>query len=162
MPRPRRTSGVADVTIGLRLTAKERAQLDEVVRLLEVGSYSDAIRQLLADVRRWGPPADLGRALALERARRDRPSTSPPWKGTPPPWRRGEPETFSVSRPAAYTGPEQLRDAVRRAQRVLAARLHPDRGGDGAELRRVNAAVDVLLAALETTNQGEPTCTARR
>ncbi len=149
MPRPRRTSGVADVTIGLRLTAKERAQLDEVVRLLEVGSYSDAIRQLLADVRRWGPPADLGRALALERARGEGPSTTRPWKDTPPPWRRDEPAAFSVSDPAAYTAPEQLRAAVRRAQRVLAARLHPDRGGDGAELRRVNAAVTVLIEALE-------------
>jgi Arc/MetJ-type ribon-helix-helix transcriptional regulator len=149
MPRPRRTSGVADTTIGLRLTAKERAQLDELVRRLEVATYSDAIRVLLQDVLRWGPPADLGRALALERARRSGPSASRPWKDTPPPWRRDEPEAFSVSDPAGYMAPEQLRAAVRRVQRLAAARLHPDRGGDGAELRRVNEAATTLLGLLE-------------
>ena len=37
---------------------------------------------------------------------------------------------------------------IREAHRVLAARLHPDRGGDKAQMQELNAARDLLLNEL--------------
>src|SRR5262252_6278767 len=45
--------------------------------------------------------------------------------------------------------PGVVADLVRAGRRALAARLHPDVGGDGEHLKLVNATADLLLARLD-------------
>ncbi|MGZ6993314.1 MAG: J domain-containing protein [Ilumatobacteraceae bacterium] len=46
--------------------------------------------------------------------------------------------------------PEATPDEVRSARRRLAAKFHPDHGGDAARMGEINAAFDVVIAELTT------------
>jgi hypothetical protein len=72
----------------------------------------------------------------------------PPPVAPPPPKPKADP--VALARAILHFGPQEplTKEKIKERQRLLAAAVHPDKGGDTSAMQRINQAADVLCHTL--------------